>query len=171
MAKVRGTSPGSLAPRPRQGERRPGLRALGAAAAPVAAPVIARAGGGVLARLKAHWGEIVGAELAAATWPESLGRDRSLRLRVAPAAALAVQHRTPLVIERINLFFGRDAVGRITLVQAPLPLPPPAAPPGRRDIPAAESAGLDRSLADIADDELRAALGRLGRAVIGAENG
>src|SRR5579884_4014310 len=168
MAGARRTSPPSLAPRPREGERRPGLRALGAAAAPVAAPLLAR-GGGILARLKARWSEIVGPELAAATWPESLGRGGGLRLRVAPAAALAVQHRAPLVIERINLFLGRAAVSRIALVQAPLPLPPPPAPPPLRAVPAA--AGLDRSLAGIADDGLRAALGRLGRAVIAAEDG
>ena len=39
-----------------------------------------------------------------------------------PAAALELQHRAPLLIERVNLFFGRPAVTRLILVQGPLPL-------------------------------------------------
>src|SRR5215204_4760066 len=88
------------------GERRSGLRPAGEAASRVAAPIVARGGGGVLARLKAEWSAVAGAELAAQTWPERLGPDRALKLRVAPGFALDLQHRASLVIDRINLFFG-----------------------------------------------------------------
>jgi hypothetical protein len=157
---------------PAESERRPGLRAAGISASRIAAPIVARRGGGVLGRLKAEWAAVVGAELAATTWPEALGRDGALKLRVASSIALDLQHRAPLVIERINLFFGRGAVARLVLVQGPLPLasPPPTALP--TPLTADEAQALDIRLADIADPELRAALARLGRLVLaGARRG
>ena len=156
-----------------KGERRPnlrqgGLRAVGAAASRIAAPIVGRQGGGVLARLKAEWSAVVGAELARGTWPDRLGRDGALKLRVIPGLALELQHRAPLLIERINLYFGRDAVMRLVLVQGPLPLaslnpkPPPA------ELAAGEAQALDRRLAEVAAPELREALAGLGRLVLGA---
>jgi hypothetical protein len=135
-----------------RGERRPGFRAAGASVSRIVGPIVARQGGGVLARLKSEWAAIVGPEIAAATWPEALARGGALKLRVAPAKGLEIQHRAPLVIERVNLFFGREAVTRLTLVQGPLPLASPA---------------LDRQVATVASADLRDALIRLGRRVIG----
>ena len=140
--------------------------ARGIAAARIAAPIVARRGGGVLGRLKAEWAAVVGAELAAATWPEALGRDGALKLRVASGVALELQHRAPLVIERINLFFGREAVARLVLVQGPLPLAGAARRRWPEPLAAEEAKALDHRLADIADPELRAALARLGRLVL-----
>ena len=146
------------------GERRPGLRAVGGAVARLTAPVVAR-GGGILARLKAAWPAIIGSELAGATWPAGLSRDGVLKLRVASERALEIQHRAPLVIERVNVFFGREAVARIVLVQGPLPLPPEprAAPPP--PLSAEETRVLEDRLAVVSDPELRAALARLGSSV------
>jgi hypothetical protein len=161
-----------VTPAPAESERRPGMRAAGIAASRVAAPIVARHGGGVLGRLKAEWAAVVGAELAAATWPEALGRDGALKLRVASNLALELQHRAPLVIERINLFFGRAAVARLVLVQGPLPLPAPPATAMPTPLAAEEAEALDLRLGDIADPELRAALARLGRLVLaGARRG
>ena len=150
------------------GERRPGFRAAGASLARVVAPIVARHGGGILARLKAEWTAIVGPDIAAATWPEALVRGGTLKLRVAPGKALEIQHRTPLVVERINLFFGRDAVTRLALMQGPLPLPAPARFRHERPLQAREAAALDTQLATVASPELRDALARLGRRVITA---
>jgi hypothetical protein len=159
-------------------ERRPGLRAVGAAVARIAGPIVRRGGGsGVLPRLKADWRTIVG-DAAAATqaWPERLARDGALRLRTAPEAALELQHRTPLLVERINLFFGRAVVARIVLVQGPLPLPcaatpPPAMAKGMDSPVAAVDAALAAQIAGIADPPLRAALSGLGRLVLGRDDG
>jgi hypothetical protein len=157
---------------PAESERRPGMRAAGIAAARLAAPIVARRGGGVLGRLKAEWAAVVGAELAATTWPEALGRDGALKLRVASSIALDLQHRAPLVIERINLFFGHAAVARLILVQGPLPLAAPPATAMPTPLAAEEAKALDTRLGDIADPELRAALARLGRLVLaGARRG
>jgi hypothetical protein len=151
------------------GERRPGLRAAGIAASRLAVPIVTKRGGGVLARMKAEWPAIVGAETAAASWPEALGRGGVLRLLVVPAQALELQHRAPLLIERINLYFGRPVVLRIALMQGPLPLVPTAAKPAVTPLAATDTAALQQQLASVEDTELRAALNRLGSAVIGAE--
>jgi hypothetical protein len=150
------------------GERRPGFRAAGASVSRVVGPIVARHGGGLTARLKSEWAAIVGPELAAATWPEALARGGTLKLRVAPPKALEIQHRAPLVIERVNLFFGREAVTRLALVQGPLPLPAPLPPEPARPLRPGDAAALDRQLAPIENPELRDALARLGRRVIGA---
>ena len=148
------------------GERRSGFRAVGLAVSKLARPIVGKRGGGILVRLKADWPAIVGADWAAVAWPIALGRDGALKLRTAPTAALELQHRAPLLIERVNLFFGRPAVARLVLAQGPLPyFASPAAPPVPA-LAAREAQALDRRLADVADPELRAALGRLGRAVI-----
>ena len=145
--------------------REPGLRAVGVAASRLAAPIVAKAGGGVIARIKAAWPAVAGAELAAVTWPESLGSGGVLRLRVAPAHALELQHRAPLVVERVNAYFGREVATRLSLVQGPLPFAPPRRP-AETAIPTAAEEALDRRLTDVADSELRAALAGLGRAIL-----
>jgi hypothetical protein len=150
-------------------ERRPGFRAAGLAVTRIVGPIAARHGGGILARLKFDWMAIVGAEFAAATWPEALARGGTLKLRVTPAKALEIQHRAPLVIDRINQFFGRGVIERLALMQGPLPLPlPPTPHQPSRPLAQGEEAALDDRLGGIADPQLRAALDRLGRSVIGA---
>jgi hypothetical protein len=160
----------SLAASARESERRQGFRAVGVAVSKLASPIVAKRGGGILVRLKAEWEAIIGAEWAAVTWPSALGRDGVLKLRAASTAALEIQHSAPLLIERINLFFGRSVVTRLVLVQGPLPLD---SPPTKSVIPtiAAGAAGLlDERLSGIADSDLRAALGRLGHAVMSGES-
>lgn len=151
-------------------ERRSGLRAVGAVAARITAPIVGHRGSGFLARLKAGWRTIVGDTTAGQAWPEALSRDGALRLRVLSGAAIELQHGTPLLIERINLFFGRAVVARIVILQGPLPVPPAAATPlrhGWSDSPSpAADAVLAARLADVADPALRAALTGLGRLVL-----
>jgi hypothetical protein len=145
-----------------------GFRAVGVAVSKLTVPIVARRGGGVLVRLKAEWAAVVGPDWAEVSWPATLGRDGVLKLRAAPGAALELQHRAPLIIERINLFFGRAVVTRLALVQGPLPL---ASRFGRTMIPPlsqGEAEALDRRLSEITDPDLRAALARLGRAVGGS---
>ena len=152
-----------------ESERRQGFRAVGVAASKLAAPIVAKRGGGILVRLKAEWAAIVGSDWAAVTWPTALGRDGALKLRTASGAALELQHRAPLLIERINLFFGRPVISRLALVQGPLPLALPPTGPVLRPLAPSEVKALDAQLSEIAEPELRDALARLGRAVIGGE--
>ena len=146
------------------------MRAAGVAASRIAAPIVARSGGGVMSRLKAEWGAVAGADFAAISWPEALGRDGALKLRVEPDQALELQHRAPLLMERISGFFGRGVVARIVLLQARRVGTSPAAMPAHPEpLGAAEAKVLDTRLGDIADPELRAALSRLGRLVLGKD--
>jgi hypothetical protein len=147
-----------------------GFRAVGVAVSKLTVPIVARRGGGILVRLKAEWAAIVGPDWAEVSWPATLGRDGVLKLRAAPGAALDLQHRAPLIIERINLYFGRSVVTRLALVQGPLPL---GSGPSRPVIPPlsqGEAELLDRRLSEIADPDLRAALAQLGRAVSGGQH-
>jgi hypothetical protein len=159
-------NPSNLAGLAPQNERSQGFRAIGVAASRLAIPIIKKRGGGILVRLKAEWGTIVGPAWADVTWPTSLGRDGALKLRAISGAALEVQHRAPLLIERINGFFGRSVITRLAIVQGPLPLASQPAGSSLRPLMPNETKALDERLSDIADTDLREALAQLGRAVI-----
>jgi hypothetical protein len=77
--------------------------------------------------------------------------------------AIEIQHQSGVILERINRFFGWQAVGRIALRQAPLSRSKAKATPPKLD--AAEAARVEATLTAVTDDDLRAALGRLGAAV------
>ena len=74
-----------------------------------------------------RWHEIVGDTLARFTLPERLSfphgeRSRgTLHLKVDGQFALEVQHLEPMIVERINTFFGYGAVAKIAILQAPIP--------------------------------------------------
>jgi hypothetical protein len=151
-------------------ERRGGMQAIGATLPRIAKPVLGKQGLGE-AQLLAEWPAIVGEELARYCWPIKLSfprgerRDGTLRLRVASAIAIEIQHREPALIERINGYFGYRAVIRLTLVQGGAA--ETESPPSTRPLAPAERQALDRRLDGIADPALRAALHRLGSAIIG----
>lgn len=122
--------------------------------------------------LVTRWREIVGPEIAAHAEPIKLQWQRTpdgepsepatLVLRVEGPAAIEIQHQSNVVLERINRFFGWQAVGRLALRQAPLRRRE-APPPARADPEAAERVAA--TLTNVDDDSLRMALGRLGAAV------
>lgn len=126
------------------------------------------------------WGEIVGERLAAFSqpvkieWPRrARGLDPAARpdpatlvVRVEGAFALEMQHLAPLVIERVNAFYGWRCVGKIVLKQGPMRRPPAKARP-RRPVDEAVRQKVAERLGDVADEGLRGALDRLGQAVIG----
>ena len=84
-------------------------------------------------------------------------------LRVEGPAALEIQHLSAVILERVNRFFGWQAIGRIALRQAPLRrrAPPTPPPPPDPEIAARIAAGLPA----IEDEDLRQALARLGAAI------
>lgn len=120
-----------------------------------------------------HWPDIVGAEIAdhaepmRMIWPRRVHEDdpepATLVLRVEGPVALEIQHLSGVIIEKVNRFFGWRAVGRIQIRQAPLARRNAKAPSKAPD--PAVVARLAAGMADIADDDLRGALARLGAAV------
>src|SRR6188768_1804603 len=120
-----------------------------------------------------RWNDIVGPEIAGHSepvkinWPRAATDEKSepatLVLRVEGPAALEIQHLSAVILERVNRFFGWQAIGRLALRQAPLHrLKPKTAPPPPD--PAAVARIAD-SLPEIENDDLRQALGRLGAAI------
>jgi hypothetical protein len=124
----------------------------------------------------ARWADIAGPEIAAHSEPMKINWPRAknvpedkppepatLMLRVEGPAALEIQHLSAVILERVNRFFGWQAIGRITLRQAPLrrkekPAPPPPPDP-------AIAARIAEGLPEVTDESLRQALGRLGAAI------
>lgn len=109
-----------------------------------------------------RWKEIVGERYARVSTPESIrfpaGKKSggTLTLNVEGAHAPLMQHMTPMIIERVNRFFGYPAVARLAFRQGRAITPPrprPAAPE-----PVAVSPELGENLRGIADPELRACL-------------
>jgi hypothetical protein len=117
--------------------------------------------GFVQSSIVSRWAEIVGERYAKASSPESIrfptGKKGggALTLLVDGAHAPLIQHLTPLIIDRVNRFFGYSAVNRIVFRQGR----PPAEPskPQRPQLRAVPK-DLGEGLREIADPELRACL-------------
>jgi hypothetical protein len=119
-----------------------------------------------------RWESIVGADIAAfaeplrMNWPRAMDQANpepgTLVLRVEGPAAIEVQHQSGLIIERVNRFFGWQAVGTLALRQAPLTRQKRRQSRQKPDPAAARQVA---ETLDIADEGLRDALGRLGAAI------
>ena len=116
------------------------------------------------------WPSIVGETLAARCQPVKLtgaSRERggTLHVHVAGAAALELQHGEPQLLERINSYFGYEAVARLRLIQAPLSRPRRAVAASVPPLDAAGRAEIEATVRPVADEALRAALAGLGAAI------
>jgi hypothetical protein len=133
--------------------------------------------------LRARWREIAGDALAARTEPIKLVKNRvggaTLELKVDGPAAALIQHQAPEVLARVNLFLGDGAVAKLRIVQGRVKLPAAvqacaeAAKARRRraqPLDAAQEAQLEAGLDKAKDGPLKAALLRLGREVLRAED-
>ena len=153
--------------KPRQSETDPPKR-VGAPRA--IADLMPRIGGAAFRRfgfvqssIVTRWAEIVGPRIAKISEPESIrfpaGKKSggTLSLTVANGHQPMVQHMLPDIIERVNRFFGYEAVAKVAIragevaSREPERRPPPA---NLRPIPT----DLGDSLRDIGDPELRAVL-------------
>lgn len=149
-----------------------GPSALGAAIARLTKPLFAKRGladGAIVA----EWAAIVGPTLANQSAPEKIvypggqSTEGTLHLRIASGGlAVELQHLQPLLLERINSYFGYRAVARLRLIQAPVPKPPARVAGTPRALEPAEEEALARSLAGVADADLRVRLDALGRAIL-----
>jgi hypothetical protein len=91
-----------------------------------------------------------------------------LRLRIARGGlATELQHLEPVLIERINGYFGYRAVARLRFVHGPLPERTAPKPPLTRPLTPEEERELADRLAAVEEDSLRLVLEDLGRDIIG----
>lgn len=168
-----GKAASGKSPRKPQSEpRRENARVGGPRAIADLVPNIGRAAfrkfGFIQSSVVTRWPEIVGKRHAEMTAPESIrfpaGRRSggTLRLIVASGHGPIVQHILPDIIERVNRFFGYEAVARVTMRQGvvtarePVDRPPPAM---LRPVPQE----LGEGLREVSDPELRAVLESLAR--------
>src|ERR1700682_2729526 len=123
--------------------------------------------------LVTRWAEIAGPEISPHSeplkiqWPRPVeGQPQepaTLVLRVEGPMALEIQHASDVILQRVNRFLGWSAGGRLALRQGAL-LRPDRSPDSRA--PDAESvAKVAETLSSVEDEELRAALARLGASI------
>lgn len=132
------------------------------------------------AEILGHWREIAGDDIAEFSAPERIrwprrdandkgdGRRKlggTLVIRVTDGRAVELQHQTAKIIDRVNTYYGYQAITGIKLVHGPLPeqdKPVPARP----ELDPEKEADLAMSVAQIDDQHLRGALVRLGRGAL-----
>lgn len=150
-------------------------KALGVSLGRLTRPIMKQRGV-ALAEIINRWSEIAGPLLEKETQPEKMvyasgaGHAATLEIAVSPAFALELQHLSPLIIEKINGYFGFRAVEKLRLKQTPIHRPESAPPAGRssRPLTPEEQAKLRDLLAGVEDRDLRQVLESLGRSLFGA---
>ncbi len=116
-----------------------------------------------------HWQDIVGEDLARRseplklTWPRRDDPDSIgvLQVRVEGAYALEVQHLQPVIIERVNRYFGWRCVGRLAIRQGPV-ASRRKRPALRKEPAAAEIEKARQRIGKFEDDALGHSVARLG---------
>jgi hypothetical protein len=153
---------------------------------PVVGGAAFRRFGFVQSSVVSRWKEIVGDRYAGVSCPESIrfppGKRSNgvLTLVVEGAHAPVMQHVAPVIAERVNRFFGYEAVSRVQFKQGLVQVARTnarTAPPSLRNIaaPAAPRADAEipvdvsESLREIVDPELRACMEALARGVAASE--
>ena len=118
-----------------------------------------------------RWPEIVGERYAKVSTPESIrfpaGKKSggTLTLTVEGAHAPLMQHLGPMIIERVNRFFGYEAISKLAFRQGRIAKAQPAPNrPAVVDVPKE----LGEGLREIADPELRACLESLAAKLAGS---
>ena len=157
----------------REGSRSGRTRAAGEILGDVGGQAFRRFGF-VQSSIVSRWSEIVGERYARISSPESIrfpaGRKSGgvLTLLVEGAHAPLMQHLTPLIVEKVNRFFGHEAIDRVVFRQGRLPAPAqPRTRPERKPVPRA----LGEGLRQIGDPELRACLESLASRIASSSGG
>ncbi len=126
--------------------------------------------------LLARWPEVAGTGIAAICrperikWPRGGGDDKrklggTLILKTEPGHGLEVQYQVPLILERVNQFYGYGAISEAVVRQAStshrklLKNNQKTLDPGERE-------KISSSVSTVEDETLKAALARLGEGVL-----
>lgn len=153
-----------------------GPRSVAEIVGKVLEPVIARRAGMTLDLINA-WPEIAGEEFAETTRPEKINWPRRahendpfkpavLVVACENSAALFFQHEQPAILERINVFFGFEAIERITIAQKAVISVEKKKPKDVAPITSTDEKRLAAILDEIDDPVLKETLAKLGRGVL-----
>jgi hypothetical protein len=124
--------------------------------------------GFVQSSVVSRWPEIVGERYAPVSAPESIRfphgkREKGvLSLVVVPAHAPMMQHVAPVIVERVNRFFGYQAIERVTIRQGEVARVREQRPK-RADVPVPVELG--ESLRTVGDPELKTVLEALAQGI------
>lgn len=153
-------------------------RSLAELMRPALADVL-KAQGFAAADILGRWPEIAGERLAAhsmpvrivwpprpkAALPDAPPDPATLVLKVEGAFAFEVQMMQGQIIERVNAVFGWRCVGKLRLSQGPVARPRTRHAPPAPVVDAVSARAIAARVAEVADEDLRASLTRLGTAV------
>lgn len=153
-----------------------GPRSVAEIVGKVLEPVIARRAGMTLDLINA-WPEIVGEEFRETTRPEKINWPRRaheddpfkpavLIVACENSAALFFQHEQPAILERINVFFGFEAIDRITIVQKAVLNSEKKEKISAKPVTDMDEKRLATILDEIDDPVLKETLTKLGRGVL-----
>lgn len=138
--------------------------------------VVARRSGMTIDLISA-WGEIAGPNYAGFTraekinWPRQISdldpfQPGTLVVACDPSKAIFFQHETSQILERLNLFFGFEAIGKIKIVQKSVVVATKIIRKVPDKLDEASEMKLSKVMSHIEDDELRKRLEKFGRAVL-----
>ena len=153
-----------------------GARSISELAGNVLAPILARRAGMTLDLLGA-WSDLIGEPFGTSTRPEKIAWPRRVAdedpfepatLIVACDGAQAVffQHESQLIIEKVNVFFGFNAIARLKIVQKPVSTGSNRVEPAHRGLSAEDEAYLASIVEAVEDEALRATLRRIGKGIL-----
>ena len=153
-----------------------GPRSVSEIVGKVLEPVLARRAGMTLDLINA-WPEIAGEEFRETTrpekinWPRRAHEDDPFKPAVLVVAcensvALFFQHEQPAILERINVFFGFEAIDRSTILQKAVISADKKKPGVVSSVSSTDEERLAVILNEIDDPVLKETLAKLGRGVI-----
>lgn len=146
---------------------------------------IRRAGesrGFAVSRLLTHWADIAGPDIAAIARPVNItygrgGLGATLSVLTTGAQAPMLEMQKEKLREKVNAVYGYNAISRVRITQtAPTGFAEgqaqfaPKQPPRGNPVDARAEADAEQAARPIANDDLRAALERLGRNVLSKHN-
>lgn len=132
---------------------------------------ICRQNGFVQARILLEWEYIVTSQFAQfctplkVTFPLKQRSNGRLLLKATSSMATEISYLEPLILSRINQYFGYQAISKISLLQGPIARKASSQKPLRRPLPEAIQANIENHVQPIKDDRLRAALLSLGMGI------
>lgn len=152
------------------------LRAVSEIVGKVLEPVLARRTGMTLDLITA-WPELVGEEFRETTRPEKIDWPRraheddpfkpaTLIVACENSVALFFQHEQSPLLERINVFFGFEAIGRIRILQKAVLDQTKKKAVQKRKVSSDDEVKLAEILDAIDDPDLKETLQKLGRGVL-----
>lgn len=154
-----------------------GIRSISELVGGVLAPILARRAGMTLDLLRA-WPDLVGSPFGTTTrpekivWPRRVSDDdpfepATLVIACDSSQAVFVQHETGEILEKVNVFFGFNAISRLKIMQKPVELatggPIPKVSP---KLSADDEAYLAEIVNEVEDEDLRRSLRRIGEGIL-----